>query len=559
MAKFNHLNLPDHWQSYWTRYPEGYTILEALINWVSQTNNVIDNVNELNKYMDEFVQKFDKDLQNNVIETLSKWQEDGTLDIIIDIALQTQIDDVEEKIDNTIPRVADLEENKVDKEELVYYDVRHFGAVADFNPNTFTGTDNSEAIQSAIDQAYLSGGKGIVQIPEGNFGVSNIQLRPNVILRGAGSGKTKLYAVAPDVPVIHNNENMILVDCGIEGLWIDGSEFTAEWGLKLSLFTNKSFVKDVHIKNCANGLYVARTWYANFTDMHIEWNRSIGVYLNGEEGPVNGVNFTNMYLNYNAVNIEADGHTYAISWNGCTIEHANWEGAKITSYPSGWVFNGCYWEKNGLSSPRPINIYVDSKYDGEGSVTIIDGIMDISSDGVGVDYRTGRSLSIIGLHFTWNGQGNKPQRLVKSGASTTTFLNYSQTFGTLASQELEITKSDGVYLWSRGNGYSTNVLQLDNVVRQIPKVVNSTYRFGDDGDVSLLLCQPSSYINVVNKSPSQAKNMRYHVVNTTGSSYVAVTNVGGRQYYYLRNKGDYVEYISDGTAFHVISSKVDGS
>ncbi len=69
--KFKHLLIPETWEQYWTRYPQGYTIMEALINWVSQVNELSDNVNDWNEYLDEFVATWDKDLQTQVVSLLS--------------------------------------------------------------------------------------------------------------------------------------------------------------------------------------------------------------------------------------------------------------------------------------------------------------------------------------------------------------------------------------------------------------------------------------------------------------------------------------------------------
>lgn len=98
--KFNHLNVPEHWQNYWSRYPEGYTILEALISWVSQVDSMVDNQNKLNtnveqfrNEIDAFVGRFDERLQDEVTITLKDWQASGFLDEVINTALQWQLDD----------------------------------------------------------------------------------------------------------------------------------------------------------------------------------------------------------------------------------------------------------------------------------------------------------------------------------------------------------------------------------------------------------------------------------------------------------------------------------
>jgi hypothetical protein len=57
--KFSHLNVPSHWRHEWSKYPEGYTILEALLNWVQQVDNMADNINDWNNYLDHFTKTVD--------------------------------------------------------------------------------------------------------------------------------------------------------------------------------------------------------------------------------------------------------------------------------------------------------------------------------------------------------------------------------------------------------------------------------------------------------------------------------------------------------------------
>ena len=106
--KFNHLNVPTHWEHYWTRYPEGYTILEALLSWVKQVDDMADNQNNLNERVeqfrneiDDFVGRFDERLQDEVISTLSEWQASGFIDVVISEAIEWELDDVKTQLAQT--------------------------------------------------------------------------------------------------------------------------------------------------------------------------------------------------------------------------------------------------------------------------------------------------------------------------------------------------------------------------------------------------------------------------------------------------------------------------
>lgn len=94
MAKFNKLDVPHQWKDEFTKYPHGYTIFEALCKWVKQVDNMVDNINNWNDYLDGFVDNFDSELQQTVQSTITKWQNEGLLDSIIESALNTELDKV---------------------------------------------------------------------------------------------------------------------------------------------------------------------------------------------------------------------------------------------------------------------------------------------------------------------------------------------------------------------------------------------------------------------------------------------------------------------------------
>lgn len=120
---YKHLHVPEHWEQYWSKYPNGYTVLEALIDWVSQTNDMVDSVNHLSDdytvlnrnmralekelrmswdgyketttttykdFRDEvytiinnWIAQIEPTIQDEVVKSMNKWLDDGTLTDII--------------------------------------------------------------------------------------------------------------------------------------------------------------------------------------------------------------------------------------------------------------------------------------------------------------------------------------------------------------------------------------------------------------------------------------------------------------------------------------------
>lgn len=193
---FNHLNVPEHWERYFTKYPQGMTILEALFEWVSQVDSMVDNQNKLNtnveqfrKEIDAFVERFDGRLQDEVTKTLKDWQDSGFLDVVISEALQWELDNY----------IATNEQDKLSlaaQLSQIAVNILDFGAVA--NNSTF---DNVAPIQNAIDHVHGMGG-GNVLIPSGVFhlnsvnGSRSVMLRPRSNVNIIGHGHSSILKAA---------------------------------------------------------------------------------------------------------------------------------------------------------------------------------------------------------------------------------------------------------------------------------------------------------------------------------------------------------------------------
>lgn len=143
------------------------------------------------------------------------------------------------------PAKEEKEENTVE-----VYNVRNYGA----NPKD--GTEDSTAIQKAIDDASLHGG-GTVYIPAGTYRIANtLNLKAKVSLRGDGMWTTTLSWVGGKDSAIINTANEALWGVTIENLFFTGSAKNNTVGI-LGGSTLKNYNSAIgSFKNlCFSGLY----------------------------------------------------------------------------------------------------------------------------------------------------------------------------------------------------------------------------------------------------------------------------------------------------------------
>ena len=314
--KFNYLNVPSHWKHYWTKYPEGYTILEALLNWVAQVDKMVDNINDWNEYLDDFVMTFDKDLRDKVVSTLREWQESGFLDVIIDEALQTEIDLVEEEL-----------LKKVNKDDLPYINIMEYGAVGDGI------ADDTIAFNKSMEKAIEN--KGVVFLPEGEFNIdiSSVTFSGEIApLIGRGKEKTKLkfkngntfrfnsgffmenLTIETDyvIPTAESTTRLFLSNGQIDGLTIKNVDFINTGASSDGSLRGQGFIRatasNVHIENvkvvgCRNAFTFDGRGNKNLTfhNITIE-NAGSGFYITGstivpgllEEDRIRNIQFSNI-------------------------------------------------------------------------------------------------------------------------------------------------------------------------------------------------------------------------------------------------------------------------
>ena len=163
MAKFNKLDVPSQWRDEFTKYPHGYTIFEALCKWVKQVDNMVDNINNWNDYLDGFVDSFDSRLQHEVQSTIIKWQSEGLLDDIIASVLNTELDSVKSQLADNMHQIENIDANilslQTDKADITYVDILT-ASIASGSPK------GTYATVTALTNAFPTGNTNIYVVAE---------------------------------------------------------------------------------------------------------------------------------------------------------------------------------------------------------------------------------------------------------------------------------------------------------------------------------------------------------------------------------------------------------
>lgn len=227
MAKFNKLDVPYQWKDEFTKYPHGYTIFEALCKWVKQVDNMVDNINNWNDYLDNFVENFEFELQEEVQSTITRWQNEGLLDDIIASALNTELDNV-----------------KAQLAEIIH---SRFIKVVD---PSMTQTE----IQNVLNEGgniYFSKGLYEVEILEDDVAFyvssnSKIELDKEAIVKLLPTSKERYYIFLCD-----EIENFEITGGKIIGDREEHLGSTGEWGQGIRLQASRNgVIRDIHISNC---------------------------------------------------------------------------------------------------------------------------------------------------------------------------------------------------------------------------------------------------------------------------------------------------------------------
>ena len=154
--KFNLVDPPYTLEEYYSKYPEGLTIYEALLSWLETVNQLIDSNNSLDANveavrleLDSFLATVPPQIQTVAETILNDWLTDGTLATIINTTIFNQLNDDIQDLDG---RVVLLENQEIVIPQLSLDHVEqiaHRGYASQFPENTLLAMQ--EAIHLGCD------------------------------------------------------------------------------------------------------------------------------------------------------------------------------------------------------------------------------------------------------------------------------------------------------------------------------------------------------------------------------------------------------------------------
>lgn len=367
MSQFNPINPPFGWEESWTKYPHGYTIYEALLDWVKTVNELIshtatleENIVIVQNNLDNFLSTVPVQLQALAEAQLNEWLSNGTLEAVINnsifSALNARVLILEGKIAVVESTLEGLDELTIPAVRLEqgYVTPQMYGGLGDGVAN------DSPAIALAIAELTTRGG-GTLFFPPGTYNISEaIQLSDNMTLKGAKRLVTKIVTTANTFNAIEISSNaryVTIEEIMIESLNGIGVSNSAIYPNQTNGGANHLY-RNLIINAFAYGLRAKDIWWMNRLE-DVRFNAcmtSMEIIANGGQS-INNV-FHSVYSNQpTTLGFDLRGLKTS-TFIGCNFGgHASLAGRFINmQYSTALVFKGCNFEHlivtEGLSGVR---------------------------------------------------------------------------------------------------------------------------------------------------------------------------------------------------------------
>lgn len=374
--RFEKLGMPDieRFENYLpTAFNSELTLLQKVNKIIQDLNRCFDLTNEVVDYLNRFIETFDDKLYKTVEDVLSVWLDDGRLADVVRVAINDEVIVARDGFSSLNGRLNDLKEkingnnitiNNLNK--LVGVNVHDFGAKGD------GVTDDTQAIQQAIDYASLEG--GVVLFKSKTYVVDSVTIKThNISLKGVksnnhGTGTILIASKISNSGALINviGENAMRIGGSISDIAIMANNNRQNYATiveKIGLFIKKRAelnINNVFISGFRNGGLVARDWWDSvINSLEI---RSCGertkssLYLGSDSDSSNSLHFFGLHIEETPFHLHIDNICSNIQFVASKFEEGvgvGWQ--NITSsehfifiYEGVYAvsFEGCFFSMN---------------------------------------------------------------------------------------------------------------------------------------------------------------------------------------------------------------------
>lgn len=180
--------------------------------------------------------------------------------------------------------------------------VKDYGAVGDYNENTGAGTNDTAALQAAIDAAAALPKNGAVFIPSGNYKITAaLEVPYGVSIFGEGATASTIFALNCNglqfVTFGYSVGSMFYEDFGITSA--GGSNYAAIAAETNAATQDGLYFNRLRIYQFDTGIYLSSNWNCTIENCVME-NINAGIRLAGSNGETIGTRILNNRLTYAA-------------------------------------------------------------------------------------------------------------------------------------------------------------------------------------------------------------------------------------------------------------------
>lgn len=342
MKRYENIIAPYQFKEYWSKYPHGYSIYEAILDWLNQVNEMIETLNLTLKEFSEIKKWVTEQLEEFAKEQMIEWLNDGTLEELINSVLFNK------KLDKTVFEEHEKIAITLNDTQRNYYDITR-NSISIVKNQMESVESQHIALQKLFDNVPEH---STIFIPAGSYFVNEtVNITKPISIVGAGmeyEAQTHSKDVSLSMLVCDfdsDSKALIRISAGVRhvkltnfaivnnnwtnnrigrGIGIHVGDVTNE---KASIFID---FEDIYTSNFDIGFKIDKAWKVTFNRCIASTNKSYGFNVNGSSST------TTNFIDCWAVGGEGTGY-YVTNTSysyllGCACDYMN---------RNAYVFDNC--------------------------------------------------------------------------------------------------------------------------------------------------------------------------------------------------------------------------